>query len=497
MYTWRKNWVNKYESLWGVFEKFKYANSITNREIHELFSICNEKGLVKKSVSKKNSSYITMEGIDENKVKKILGYDLKKINLNNIEELTRILSNGSNMNIQEFFSSKIRICPQCMKIGYHSLWHQCTLFSECYIHQNIKLILLSCPKCMETFDYKFDRSYKDNAFRCIKCGSPYIENVNVKQMFQKWNIDEKKLIPTGKFEKWLNLNKDKENIQNKLLVYKPIRSISYHRDIKPKYYLKLLDYLGDSNILSEIFALKNMISRVIENKNIKLISYSEIHCNKKAELFDYNIEQSYISILKSIARRIRKENGITNKKIETAKRFFVKLSDYFVYKSVFNYDFDYESEKKHIDIPTFAYMMWRCEIQGLKEILHVHTKNRYNKFTYNTSEYKNLIGDTEFFEYIHRELILEQFKPSINSKCIIEHIMANLLSWHYTNWTRVIKHYKTKKTQFDSVRSTDVFSYMLYIMNEIRSCIVPVFFIKRVGKNKIEIYAIDLKIFTS
>ncbi|MEB1806012.1 MAG: hypothetical protein LPK26_01715, partial [Bacillaceae bacterium] len=76
--TWNNDWIREFESPWSIFEKLKYANVATANDIFLLLG----PPQVKKSkygVGKFHRNLITLEGIDDTLVKKILGIELKNI----------------------------------------------------------------------------------------------------------------------------------------------------------------------------------------------------------------------------------------------------------------------------------------------------------------------------------------------------------------------------------------------------------------------------------
>ena len=47
--------------------------------------------------------------------------------------------------------SNVYICPKCMKHGYHSIFHQSTLFEYCFIHRRIKLQKTAYPYALSAY----------------------------------------------------------------------------------------------------------------------------------------------------------------------------------------------------------------------------------------------------------------------------------------------------------------------------------------------------------
>jgi len=435
LYTWRKEWINRFESLWSVFEKFKYANSISEKEVYEIFSIRDQHGSIRKYQSKENKTYLSMEGVDGNALLKILGVDIKQRNLNDIEAITYVIANHSNININDFYSNKLRFCPECIKNGYHSIFHQALLFDECFMHEGTKLIS-KCPNCLSHLEYEFNSKNNKLGFQCQYCSSFYLESSNIIDIFERWDMNEIEL--KNRFKKWVDLNRkyQKQNLSNTLFCFKPENIEDYY-----DYYHKFIH----SDMLYNIFSLVEKKQRDHQYRSIKSINrIRNSKDNYVVKDFEIDIYKTYKAIFKSIARRIRKGIKQIDNKIK-----ILQMS-----KMTFYYS-DNKLEKylgrtpfiPNIDLPTYAYLMWRMDIEGLSEYTKVHKRNKYGRFTYNAEEFYINIQSTEIYNYIIYELIrrLPDEKHTINYKCIIEHIIANLLLFHYKNWLDVAENIKSSE----------------------------------------------------
>jgi hypothetical protein len=120
MLTWRKSWIFPYESILSITERFKFYNQLS-------------------VVTKKSMGPLWKEILDESIETKIANEDLSIPTL-------------GNRKANNFSYSKVRICPICIRYGYHSYLHQFTLLSKCPFH-SIKLIS-NCPACHIQQPYK-------------------------------------------------------------------------------------------------------------------------------------------------------------------------------------------------------------------------------------------------------------------------------------------------------------------------------------------------------
>lgn len=145
-YIWKRRWKNKYESIWGLWEKFRYVN-IPSAAHNSLISL------------RKEAVKYTFDD-------KILCLRKGPLNVDSpvymwesgIPCLNKIVSP------ETLFYKKLKYCPICMKRGYHSILHQAKFLDECFIH-NCKLI----ERC--SCETGFSLEYKTNivAFQCKKC----------------------------------------------------------------------------------------------------------------------------------------------------------------------------------------------------------------------------------------------------------------------------------------------------------------------------------------
>lgn len=105
---WDDEWVLPYESMWSIRQKFKYMNGYTKEIMKEDDSDAYPKNLY--------STYSNTLCNDRRYSQNIAFW--KKNNM---------------------YSEHLRICPQCLKNGYHSDLHQLSFFDNCFLHEDIRL----------------------------------------------------------------------------------------------------------------------------------------------------------------------------------------------------------------------------------------------------------------------------------------------------------------------------------------------------------------------
>jgi hypothetical protein len=151
-FNWSADWIQDYESPWGILEKFMWANAIDGNTILELIGNKNVKQLKKISnAGSRHRSLVYFSSIDSNMSQKIIGMDLKEYHDNLVEKLIHIIPNIKYVN--NYFHSNLSYCPICLRKGYHSILHQLKIFDFCAFHPEQKLIV-RCVKYSALFTKK-------------------------------------------------------------------------------------------------------------------------------------------------------------------------------------------------------------------------------------------------------------------------------------------------------------------------------------------------------
>lgn len=76
--TWNLDWIEKFESTWGIFEKIRYANSIDSRE---LIRLINKENTISSPYSVRTShrDLYLLEHINDEKIFNLIGLRLKDV----------------------------------------------------------------------------------------------------------------------------------------------------------------------------------------------------------------------------------------------------------------------------------------------------------------------------------------------------------------------------------------------------------------------------------
>lgn len=123
-YTWKKSWEVPYESLWGRSEKIRAANCLEPNQMDKLIRQSSNTPMNK-------LVYVSEHAIFRNRKYSI------------IEDSVYTLDHPNEMSKQLLrdlcLDTKVRYCAQCMKYGYHSLYHQARFLDHCFLHENTRL----------------------------------------------------------------------------------------------------------------------------------------------------------------------------------------------------------------------------------------------------------------------------------------------------------------------------------------------------------------------
>jgi hypothetical protein len=142
-YNWRSNWVIRYESLWSIIEKFKYANSISSKEFYHLFQVYNQ-SMGDENVNTSLGNNVTLIEF----LSSLLDYPLRE---HQDETKIKLISESDKFNL--ILNEKLKYCPVCIQDRHHSVLHQFKYFSFCPFHINKPLIQF-CLSCCNSIPFK-------------------------------------------------------------------------------------------------------------------------------------------------------------------------------------------------------------------------------------------------------------------------------------------------------------------------------------------------------
>lgn len=176
-YIWDSKWIWPYESLYGMISKFAYINVLYG---DSMFNLINVNGCKKGMTTYYYNKYMTISKykIDFIKATELLQFDIVRELLEWVKELLYPLNLKSfpysfEFAKEQWFRRTFTYCPECMRYGYHSIYHQLAFTDHCFIHKDVHL-QESCPSCGEKISYAIQSKRGIIPFSC-HCGHRLFE----------------------------------------------------------------------------------------------------------------------------------------------------------------------------------------------------------------------------------------------------------------------------------------------------------------------------------
>jgi hypothetical protein len=175
-YAWNPNWVYAFESPWGIFEKFKYANRLNTIELLSIFGNDDVNQNMIISCNRKNCDLFHMERLSNEAITRNLYMDVRSINKENMNLLTSVPSHSRYQELYRNhpFRKHLMFCPKCIKYGYHSILHQFIFIHECPIHG--EKLSQHCPRCSQSYPYRLSDQGFNEPFQC-SCGYNFLYQI--------------------------------------------------------------------------------------------------------------------------------------------------------------------------------------------------------------------------------------------------------------------------------------------------------------------------------
>lgn len=439
-FTWSSDWIQDYESPWGILEKFRWANAIDGNAVLEL--IGNEKVKQLKNISNAGISHrsiIHFASIDSKITETIIGIDLKEYHDKLVNKLIHIIPKVKS--VSNYFYDNVTYCPICLNKGYHSIFHQINFFDYCAFHPNQKLSnkCLSCKRPMP--GYLINKGNVE-AYHC-SCGYCFLDSENIRSMFSSWK--EQLKIQNSVINSWLKLPRYKVHTYHILYPFDNYKKY-LEVDKKDTDYLRLLPKLL-TNAFNE-GALNNEVIKISSKANIFNIKndYQQLKDNYM-EIFPhrfYSFEFKEKHKIDSIFFEIYKQTRIIYKAIT---RYILRkiIKEHSNCVKIFN------KARQNGDVcpHAFAFILWKMECEGIDAIWKIEYQNRISE----TYEFECLNEKFSIFLHgsfmTHLEELLnplardEEFNfmdcniSSINF--ILNRIISHLLIERYIKWLGVVQ----------------------------------------------------------
>jgi hypothetical protein len=118
-YTWNPYWISQYESSWGIFEKFKYANCADIQDIFAAFGGHEIQKLLPKRIfpSKRSCDLKLLQQFDDEKIKGIFEMDVKASIQADQHTISGVFGEKDMMREFVHYCKKCLYSPHMYKIG--------------------------------------------------------------------------------------------------------------------------------------------------------------------------------------------------------------------------------------------------------------------------------------------------------------------------------------------------------------------------------------------
>lgn len=261
-YTWKKSWEVPYESLWGRAEKIRTANCLEPSQMDKLILTGTGSPMLRLMFSSEHSIF-------RDRKYKVLS--------DSVYRQDKLYYINKHLSSDIYFDTQIRYCSECMKYGYHSIYHQLRFLDYCYIHPCVKLKY----RCNCKGNYLLERRKKDlNIFQCSSCYALINTSAIVDGIMGAWDSFELKSL----IEAWES--KLSKNItKKKYILLDPHFSFSDYYRFLPEYNISK----RYKRVLKDLFTFGS--TKVIELYRESAESNREkVPFNASASIHSYIIE---------------------------------------------------------------------------------------------------------------------------------------------------------------------------------------------------------------
>lgn len=427
-YTWSKEWIQEYESPWGIIEKFKWANSINGNDV--LLFLGSESTRSLKHVYTAGYSRRNLKScdiFDENTSEEIFGFDLYSYNEKLLKKILHTFP--ANQITESLFFDEVRYCRKCLESGFHSIFHQLKISHLCIFHPN-ELLLTKCINCNNSMNTYMINKSAPEPFKCL-CGYNFLKSEKINEVFNTWKSSIS--ILNLDIKEWLNLAT---------------------KNFKQEKLISTLDYSNSDELSYLIIQIANAINPEIKNKKIlKINSNYKLPIRKDDK---NSIEDNY----KKVYQYQKYNIPFTSLGKSDSIYFYFYLHSKVIYKSVSRYILNriIKEHKNCIQINNkteqfghycphaLIYLTWRKENEDIR-----HNWD-FNKSLYNTSTFgykKNSNFSSIFTKGEYANQVLDLLQKLINEYYntknfnissilyIFEKVLFNFLLERYIQWSEI------------------------------------------------------------
>lgn len=405
IWTWNNEWVKYHESIWGIIQKFRYANQISGTTFIDLIDLHRKGNRSIYSIQTIESTRMLLDKLDI-----FFNFSISQYYEQNIRNTLGPLYNANV--VSRYFAYYLRYCPRCIEEGHHSIWHQLLFIKYCPLH-NIELISYNQRnhQPIRLNNAIYSNSLNDIFTICKDEAYKFSVNHNNCLIILWYQNNLKKKIYGNLTAKYNNLSCH--------LFYFPF-SCSYTTPKSLKSFVcKQDDLLRAIHLSEQDFILKGIEIR----GNHYLNNVTDVN-NIESQI--QQLIEIYINAYKSISRYIRKRSSVVNNNIP-----FLTNEKGVAY---FSKNKDYRGRNRVIHAERYAYIMWRRDVEGYDNYLDIDTSSPPKW------PLRKNICRSPFFNYMLYELDI--YKDNYNTLAfnmffkVLEYMLPQMLLQHHENWLK-------------------------------------------------------------
>jgi hypothetical protein len=339
-FCWNKEWCRPYESPWSLFEKLKFANQASNRDI---LSIIGSQFTIDKrtyNVTKRERNLTTLNGFNSDKLRDIFGVSPEAEMESFFQRFVSILPSAKN-SLQEQMKQDLAYCTLCMKQGYHSFIHQLSFIDSCPFHN--RKLRSKCAKCEATIPYLLNHAKVIEPYQCPRCNTYLYEPTS--NFVKEWRVNNQR-IRNRTIKSWISINDaERDDIAALIMPYSKINQTKLARILK---------------VVGRTVSTTDQYHRVIKSSN-RLMKYDN-------HLKEYiNACQTYneTNILHVVTN--------TNRAIHKSTEDIVRSISKYVRRSLISHHLTcIKSAQRGFSAPqcpyAFAYLHWKKSVEYRRSI---------------------------------------------------------------------------------------------------------------------------------
>lgn len=202
-YTWDASQCVPFESTWSIFQKFMGFNACGARDIQREFGLARKRHYPQ-NWSDRDRNLHDWGALNPELVQRAL--NLTDLHMRTARTVDYIRPDEAKV----LASRSLRICPKCIKGGFHTPLHQLIFIPQCPLHQ--EPLLEVCGDCGKpTPLYSLSRESCCNPYGCAECGAVWWQRSRVGQMTAGEQEERFRLM--SEIGEWLTKRREDRTIE--------------------------------------------------------------------------------------------------------------------------------------------------------------------------------------------------------------------------------------------------------------------------------------------